>query len=133
MTSDELGEQLGPARFGLRHADVDAEQVTLVVGADAVRDERGHVLDAARPPCVDEGRVEVQVRERLGDALPAQLVDPVLEPLGTRLTVDLPMRRARTRSRLIRDNAVTSTSRSSASRAARCRGTFTTVSGSARS
>ena len=79
---DELDEQLGPARFRLRHADVDAEQVTLVVGADAIRDERGHVLDAARPPCVDERRVEVQVRERLGDALPAQLVDLVLESLG---------------------------------------------------
>jgi hypothetical protein len=79
---DELGEQLGPARLGLGGADVDAEQVTLVVGADAVRDERGHVLDAARPPCVDERRVEVQVRERLGDALPAKLVDLVLEPLG---------------------------------------------------
>ena len=83
-TLDQLGEQLGPARLGLRRADVNAEQVTVVVGADAVRDERGHVLDGARPPRVDERRVEVQVRDGPDDRRAAQRLDLVLEPLWSR-------------------------------------------------
>ena len=78
--SDQLREQFGPARLGLRCADVYAEQLAVVVGADAVGDERGHVLDRARPPRVDERRVEIQVRQRPDDRRATQGLDVIFEP-----------------------------------------------------
>ena len=77
---DEFGEQSRPACLGLLRSDVDGEEPSESVRADAVGDQRRDVLDGARPSGVDERGVEVQVRDGLGDGLATQRLDLVVEP-----------------------------------------------------
>jgi hypothetical protein len=71
----ELREELAPRLLGLLGADRHRKKLTVAVEADAIGHQRRDVLDRPGPACVEEGRVEEEVRDRAVDARLPQLLD----------------------------------------------------------
>ena len=71
----ELGQQVAPGCLRLLCADGDRQELPVALQADAVGHQRRDVLDLPRPPGVEEGGIEEQVRDGAFDGRLPEVLD----------------------------------------------------------